>query len=99
MKIPIRIHRARIRPMKLPAKLLRIREALGLTQGELIEKMKFDESVKQQHVSAWEKGIREPDLLSLVKYAKAANVCLEVIVDDAHDLPAVIPAKKTFHPH
>jgi len=85
--------------MKLAAKLLRIREALGLTQGELIEKLKFDESVKQQHVSAWEKGIREPDMLSLVRYARAANVCLEVIVDDAFKLPAVLPAKKTYHPH
>jgi len=85
--------------MKLPAKLLRIREALGLTQRELIEKLKFDESVKQQHVSAWEKGIREPDLLSLVKYARAANVCLEVIVDDAYDLPVAIPPRRTFHPH
>jgi len=85
--------------MKLAQKLVRIREALNLTQGELIDMLDFRGAVKQQHVSVWEKGIREPDLLSLMKYAKAANVCVEVIVDDAHDIPARLPCKKTYHPH
>ena len=85
--------------MKLAKKLLRIREALGLTQGELIDEIRFDESVKQQHVSAWEKGIREPDLFSLIKYARAVNVCLEILVDDRFNLPAELPSRKTYHPH
>ncbi len=85
--------------MKLARKLLRIREALRLTQGELIDKLRFDESVKQQHVSAWEKGLREPDLFSLINYARAVNVCLEVLVDDSFDLPLELPPKKVYHRH
>ena len=85
--------------MKLARKLTRIRETLGLTQGELLEMLDFRGAIKQQHISAWEKGIREPDLLSLVKYARAVNVCLEVLVDDDLELPADLPRKKTFHPH
>jgi transcriptional regulator with XRE-family HTH domain len=91
--------RPRIRPMRLPAKLLRIREALGLTQGELIEKLKMPDSITQPHISSWEKGKREPDLLSLLIYARAAGVCVEVLIDDKLDLPLAMPPKKTFHPH
>jgi transcriptional regulator with XRE-family HTH domain len=85
--------------MKLAKKLLRIREVLGLTQGELLEQLDFGGAIKQQHISAWEKGIREPDLLSLMLYARAVNVCLEVLVDDRLDLPPELPSKKTYHPH
>jgi len=34
-----------------------------------------------------------------MKYAEAANVCLEIIVSDRHELPATIPARRTFHSH
>jgi transcriptional regulator with XRE-family HTH domain len=80
--------------MRLPAKLLRIREVLG----ELIEKLMFDASITQPHISSWEKGKREPDLLSLLRYARAVNVCLEVLVDDRRDLPEVLQCKKPYHP-
>jgi transcriptional regulator with XRE-family HTH domain len=85
--------------MKLARKLLRIREVLGLTQGQLLEQLDFGGPIKQQHISAWEKGIREPDLLSLIKYARAVNVCLEILADDRFDLPAELPSKRTFHSH
>src|SRR5262245_12246009 len=89
----------RRKPMKLAKKLTRVREVLGLTQGELLETLDFGGGIKQQHISAWEKGIREPDLLSLIKYARAVNVCLEILVDDRFDLPPDLPSKRTYHPH
>jgi transcriptional regulator with XRE-family HTH domain len=91
--------RPRIRPMRLPAKLLRIREALNLTQGELIEKLDMPDSITQPHISSWEKGKREPDLLSLLAYARAAGICVEVLIDDRLDLPMQLPSKRTYHSH
>jgi transcriptional regulator with XRE-family HTH domain len=89
----------RRKPMKLAGKLLRIREMLGLTQGELLDQLDFGPPIKQQHISAWEKGIREPDLVSLISYARGANICLDVLIDDEYDLPEELPSRKTFHPH
>lgn len=80
-------------------KLLFIRESLELTQGELIEEFGLARVIKQQHISAWEKGIREPDLQSLLKYARKANICLEILVDDSFDLPKYIPASTCDHRH
>jgi len=38
-------------------------------------------------VSAYERGIREPDLLVLLRYAKLANASIDLLVDDTKDLP------------
>jgi transcriptional regulator with XRE-family HTH domain len=85
--------------MRLPAKLLRIREALGMTQEELIEKLKMPDSITQPHISSWEKGKREPDLLSLLAYARATGICVEVLIDDKLDLPLDLPSKRPHSPH
>jgi len=55
--------------------------------------------VYQPHISSWEKGKREPDLLSLLAYARAAGICVEVLIDDKLELPLELPPKKTYHPH
>lgn len=80
--------------MRLPTKLLRIREALKMTQEELIENLEMPDSITQPHISSWEKGKREPDLLSLLVYARAAGICVEVLIDDKLDLPLELPSKK-----
>jgi pyrimidine operon attenuation protein/uracil phosphoribosyltransferase len=38
-------------------------------------------------------GEREPALHVLLKYARIAGVCLDVLVDDDLDLPDRLPAK------
>ncbi len=93
------VHRSREKPMKLAKKLLQIREALQLSQNGLIAELGLDEVIKQRNVSAWERGYREPNLLTLIKYARAANICLDVLIDDEYDLPVELPPKKTYHPH
>jgi transcriptional regulator with XRE-family HTH domain len=81
---------ARRKPTRLGEKLLHVREALGLSQNQLIRRLGFEELV-QGTVSAFESGAREPSLLVLLEYARAANVSVETLIDDSLDLPAKLP--------
>jgi len=85
---------ARLRPARLGEKLLGIREALGLSQNGLIKRLGLPESISREHVSAFELGKREPPLLVLLRYARAAGVTIDVLVDDEVDLPKTLPAKQ-----
>jgi hypothetical protein len=38
-------------------------------------------------ISAYEHGTREPNLLTLLRYARLAKVSMDVLVDDKLDLP------------
>jgi transcriptional regulator with XRE-family HTH domain len=46
-------------------------------------------------ISGYERGVREPPLPILLEYARAANVYVDVLIDDALDLPEHLPARKT----
>ncbi len=85
--------RARHKPERLAEKLLRIREALGLSQNGLIKQMSAEDLIAQNTISEYELGKREPSLLVLLKYAEVAGVCLDVLANDNLDLPAKLPAK------
>lgn len=84
---------ARMRTERLAEKLRAIREGLGLSQNELIRHLGFEDLIYQSNVSGYESGEREPPLPILLKYAQAAGVCLDVLVNDELDLPANLPAK------
>lgn len=83
--------KARQKPARLAEKLLQIREALGLSQNELIKRL--DVELTQNRVSDYERGRGEPPLPLLLRYARLAGVCLERLVDDDMDLPTKLPAK------
>ena len=83
---------SRPRPERLASKLLSIREALGVSQVEMV-KLLEQPKVHPAHVSGYERGEREPSLPALLRYAQLAGVCMDVIVDDSLDLPAKLPAK------
>jgi transcriptional regulator with XRE-family HTH domain len=83
---------SRRRPEYLGRKLLHIRQALGLSQSQLIRRLGFEELV-QGTISAFESGSREPSLLVLLAYARTANVSVEILIDDDLDLPGELPAK------
>jgi transcriptional regulator with XRE-family HTH domain len=85
--------RARNKPKRLAAKLRRIREAFGLSQNEMIKRIGAEKMMKQNTISEYELGKREPPLLVLLKYAEAAGVCLDVLANDKLNLPAKLPAK------
>jgi transcriptional regulator with XRE-family HTH domain len=84
----------RKRPALLPAKLLRIRLALGESQNGILRRLSLDEEFERDYVSKWERGVMEPPLHVLCAYADLANIYLEVLVKDSLDLPDKIPAAK-----
>ena len=89
--------RRRARPQHLGLKLLRVREALGVSQAEMVNRL-AQPKVHPSHISGYERGEREPPLPVLLRYARLAGVCLDVLVDDELELPAKLPAKpKHFH--
>ena len=85
---------ARRKPQRLAEKLLEIRVGLGLSQNGLIRKMGFSDDLTQAQISMFERGIRQPGLLILAAYAKAANVYIEALIRDDVDLPGRLPAKR-----
>ena len=82
---------ARIRPERLPEKLLQIRLALGLSQSELLRRLGLEEQMDYRRVSEFERGTTEPHLTVLLQYARTASVHMEDIVDDEWDLPTKLP--------
>jgi transcriptional regulator with XRE-family HTH domain len=83
----------RVRPKRLAEKLRRIRSSLDLTQAELLRKLDIEELATQSKISEFESGKREPSLIILLQYARAAGVSADVLIDDRLDLPAKLPAK------
>lgn len=84
---------ARLRSARLAEKLRHIRDALGLSQNELIRRLGLEGVIYQSNVSGYESGEREPPLPILLKYAQLAGVCLDRLANDDLDLPAKLPAK------
>ena len=82
---------ARRRQARLADKLLQIRTVLGLSQNELLRHLGLEEELYRTNISSYESGEREPHLYVLLRYARAAGVCLDVLVDDELDLPEKLP--------
>ena len=77
---------ARARPTHLAEKLLTIRKQLGLSQGEIAERIGLDKKKGSGRISEYEAGSREPNLILILNYARLAKVCTCVLIDDAADL-------------
>ena len=75
---------SRKKPEKLPAKLLAIRLKLEVSQSQLLRLLDTDKTTAR--ISEYEHGIREPDLNTLLKYAKLARVSLDTLADDNREL-------------
>jgi len=70
----------RRKPKKLARKLLAIRQTLSVSQTEMAKLLKLE--ISYTAVSAYELGTREPDLLTLLQYARIAGVSTDVLIDD-----------------
>ncbi len=88
----------RPKPQHLAEKLLQIRTELGLSQTDMLRRLGLEESMKYTRVSEYELGIREPSLMTLLQYARAAGICVDVLIDDELDLPSKLPAKPKHSP-
>jgi transcriptional regulator with XRE-family HTH domain len=88
---------ARVRPQRLPEKLLQIRTALGLSQSELLRRLGLAEQMDYRRISEFERGTTEPDLWVLLQYSRAAGVHMEDIVNDEVNLPKKLPGNVSHH--
>jgi transcriptional regulator with XRE-family HTH domain len=79
--------RPRSKPERLAEKLLAIREALGLSQTEMLYRLGVEDLISYKQISKYETGVREPTLVILLRYARVAGVQMEVLADDEMDLP------------
>jgi transcriptional regulator with XRE-family HTH domain len=82
---------SRPRPARLSQKLVEIRTKLQLSQNELISRLSLTDEVTQARISAYERGVREPPLTVLLRYAHVAGVYVDALIDDELDLPADLP--------
>src|SRR5436305_15287543 len=80
--------KARMQPKRLAEKLLLIRQKLGLSQSEMLRCLGFEEEMDYRRISEFERGTTEPHLLVVLRYARAAGIRMEDIVDDAINLPS-----------
>ena len=73
------------RPKLLAAKLVQIREALGLSQQEMAERLEHE--LTNKNISKYERARSVPPIEVVLAYARVSNVIMEQIVDDDLDLP------------
>jgi transcriptional regulator with XRE-family HTH domain len=83
---------AREKPIRLAEKLVRIRQSLGLSQNQMLRRINAAEKITREDVSKYERGLREPSLLVLLEYSRAAGVWVDVLIDDKLDLPQRLPS-------
>ena len=77
----------RPRPRKLAEKLLKIRINLGVSQDVLIDRLGLTGDLFSATVSQFERGLREPSYIVLLKYARLVGISTDVLIDDELDLP------------
>lgn len=83
---------ARPKPERLASKLLQIRNALGLSQSEMLGRLGVEDQIDYTAISKYELGKNEPPLMILLRYARSAGVHMEALIDDELDLPEKLPA-------
>jgi transcriptional regulator with XRE-family HTH domain len=83
--------RARRIPARLGEKLLQVRYALELSQDDMLTRLGLVEECFRSSVSSYERG-SEPELQSLLIYARLAGIPVEVLIDDDLELPRALKA-------
>jgi transcriptional regulator with XRE-family HTH domain len=85
--------KARQRPERLSEKLRAIRDALGVSQARMVERLDAEGMIVPGQISEFESGKREPSLLVILEYARVAGVHVEDLINDNADLPAKLPGR------
>ena len=73
---------SREKPTKLGKKLARIRKHLGLSQDGMVRALGLSRKLTRNDVSKYERGVREPALPVILRYARAAGARVEELIDD-----------------
>jgi transcriptional regulator with XRE-family HTH domain len=82
---------SRPKPARLAEKLLYIRTTLRLSQSEMLARLDEADTLFRSSISAYERGVREPPLPVLLKYARLAGVYVDALIDDELELPKSLP--------
>ncbi len=75
------------RSERLAEKLCEIRARLNLSQRQMLDLLGRSDH-HHAFVSMWERGHREPPLITVLRYARSIGVSMDVLVDDDLDLPS-----------
>ena len=80
---------ARPQPKRLAEKLRTIRIALGYSLEEMAGALKGvkESPPAKSHISRFESGTREPNLLLLLEMSRVFGVSVESLIDDTLELP------------
>lgn len=84
----------RERPKRLGRKLAAIRKQLELSQNGILRRLGLAGKLTREEISAYERGVREPSLLTLLRYAEVAGVWIDVLVDDDLELPPRVSTRE-----
>lgn len=76
----------REKPARLAEKLLQIRNNLELSQNGIVRHLGLEDKLTREDISKFELGTREPSLPTILKYARAAGVSTDTLIDDELNL-------------
>jgi len=76
----------RPKPRRLAKKLRQIRAALGLSQNEILIRMRLDGEYSRSNLSNYERNRREAPSAIVLGYARLGRIRVDVIVDDQLEL-------------
>jgi transcriptional regulator with XRE-family HTH domain len=74
----------RPRPKRLAEKLLKIRQALGVSQTVMVHRLGIE--LAPNNISKYEHNLNEPPTDVMLAYARLACIPLEQLVDDEMEL-------------
>jgi transcriptional regulator with XRE-family HTH domain len=77
----------RWKPKRLAAKLTEIRTSRGLSQSQMVGALGLKNKINRENISTFERGLREPPLPILLKYARP-GVSTDVLINDKVELSA-----------
>ena len=89
----------RTQPKRLKRKLKTIRVKIAVSQQRMVDLLRDyapNEIIAPGHISDFELGKREPNLIVLLAYSKLSNIPLNNIVDDELDLPEKLLSKPEY---
>lgn len=80
----------RDKPARLGEKLGQIRAALELSQDGMVGALSQADKLTRNDISKYERDVREPSLLVLLRYARIAKISVDDLLDDELDLPKTL---------
>lgn len=86
---------SREKPERLGQKLAQIRDALELSQEGMVRLLAPGGKLTRNDISKYERSVREPSLLLLLRYARVAGVSTDELLDDDLDLPKKLPTNRS----